>query len=151
MAVLHPTPHIDRFEVLDDGQTVKGERIQAQTALADMRAVEARAFHVRNGQSSNKLRSSKPCRLRMPSNMLNCKSSNPFSLESAHSLEDLKIVSHWTGSVTDGSEHFNVCETQFTGSEAVDFEGSILLDNQSSTTVMREPLNGLVRNINVAL
>ena len=51
------------------------------------------------------------------------------------------------GKVKDTAGHFIVHETQFTDSEAVDFNGGILLDNQSSTTVMREPLNGLVRDI----
>ena len=40
------------------------------------------------------------------------------------------------GSVTDDSEHFIIHETQFTGCKAVDFKGGILLDNQSSTTVI---------------
>ena len=51
------------------------------------------------------------------------------------------------GSATDGSSHLMIDETQFTGSDAVDFTGGILLDNQSSATVMEETLNGLVRDI----
>ena len=51
------------------------------------------------------------------------------------------------GKVKNSASSFVVHETQLTDSDAVDFNGIILLDNQSSTTVMREPLNGLVRDI----
>ena len=50
-------------------------------------------------------------------------------------------------STTHGTQLLNIDETQFIGGDGVDFTGGVLLDNQSSTTVMKERLNGMVRDI----